>query len=298
VPGAAAPARGAVGVHPRIGRVAARRFPGHSELATDPDLRVYLGDMAIPHGFTLREDLLEQGVGHTYAEMAEQLLRDVVGDDEQIDMLILAYAIHDVRPGQSTAMYLSQLCPNRPMAFTVCDQGIAGPYTAVRIASEYLRSGDYVRALIIIAEQDALHYEPPAGLGIPRAVPEGHGAAAVLFDGVGTAGVSSVREVPSVAPQDVRDLLRGQLSDPSESRRVLILGSGLSKDDADGLGIDDVIAAPDGQPCTGVWYELAQGYPAWARDGALITLADYDRQLRTLCLCTIETHAADTALST
>ena len=35
--------------------------------------RVYLGDLVRPYGVALREDLLERGVGHTYAEMAEPL---------------------------------------------------------------------------------------------------------------------------------------------------------------------------------------------------------------------------------
>ena len=303
--GAAAPPRGAAGAHPRITRVADRRFAGRSELSLDPDLRIYLGDLVRPYGIALREDLLERGVGHTYAEMAGALIRDTVREDEPVDVLILAYAMHDVRPGQSIALYLSDICPGRPLAFTVCDQGIAGPYTAARIASEYLRTGDNVRALIVITEQDALHYDPPVDPDVPLVLPDGHYAAAVLFEaalgeGGGTPAspsmlpsVSSVREYAGTAPSQVRDLLAGQLvglSAGAEAReRVLVLGGGLSKDDVDGFGIEHVITAPTGQPCTGVWTELAQGHAEWAQRGALVTLADYDRQLRTLCLCTIET---------
>lgn len=296
MPGAAAPARGAAGTYPRVGALAARRYAGRSELSLDPDLRVYLGDLARPYGVALREDLLERGAGHTYAEMAEGLLPELLRADETVDLLILTYAMHDARPGQSTALYLSDILPGKPMAFTVCDQGIAGPYTSLRIASEYLRSGDSKRALIVITEQDTLHYEPFALPDVTVALPDGHTAVAMLLEGVGSAGFSSVRELPGTAPDDVRDLLAAQLSelaDPADAdRRVLLLGGGLSADDADGLGIDQVIAAPPGQPCTGVWHELAQGHAQWARRGALVTLADYDRQLRTLCLCTIETFDA------
>jgi hypothetical protein len=294
VPGAAAPARGAAVANPRVGRVAARRFAGRSELSLDPDLRTYLSDLARPYGVALREDLLERGVGHAYAEMAGELVRETVRDDEPVDLLILAYAMHDVRPGQSTALYLSDLCPGKPLAFTVCDQGIAGPFTAARIAAEYLRGGDYLRALIVFAEQDALHYEPPVEPGVPLRLPEGHGAAAVLFDGLGAAGLSSVREFPGTAPGEVRGLLAAQLAElvaEQAGRSVLVLGGGLSKEDVDGLGIDRVIMAPAGRPCTGVWHELAQGHAEWAEQGAFVVLADYDLQLRTLCLCAIETSS-------
>lgn len=294
MPGAAAPPRGAARRHPRLARIASRRFAGRSELSLDPDLRVYLGDMARLYGVALREEQFERGVGHTYAEMAEALIRDLVREDEPIDVLVLAYAIHDVRPGQSTALYLSDVCPGRPLAFAICDQGIAGPYTAARIASEYLRAGDSLRALVIVAEQDGLHYDPPAQPDAPLVLPEGHHAAAVLLEGFGTPALSSVREYPGTAPDEVRGLLSAQLAEPTATtdpgRRVLILGGGLSKDDVDGLGIGHVITAPSGQPCTGVWHELAQGYAQWAQQGAAVTLADYDRQLRTLCLCTVETE--------
>lgn len=295
MPAAAAPAPGAAGARPRVGRVAARRFAGRSERSLDPDLRVYLGDMTRPYGIALREDLLDRGVGHTYAEMAEELIADVVREDEPVDLLILGYAIHDARPGQSTALYLSDVCPGRPHAFTVADQGIAAPYTAMRLASEYLRTGDSMRALIVIAEQDALHYEPPEQPDAPLRLPEGHHAVAVLFEGMGAAGLSSVRQFAGIAPGAVRDVLVAQLSEPPEAdteRRVLVLGGGLSKDDADGLGFGDVIVAPAGQPCTGVWHEFAQGHAEWVRRGAVVTLADYDRQLRTLCLCTFDTNNA------
>lgn len=295
MPGAAAPERGAAAAHPRIGRVAARRFAGRSELSVDPDLRVYLSDLVRPYGVALREDLLERGVGHTYGEMAEELIRETVPEDEPVDLLILAYAVHDVRPGRSTALYLGEVCPGRPMAFTVCDQGIAGPYTAVRLASEYLRTGDSMRALIIVAEQAALHYELPAQPEAPT-LPDEHSAVAVLFEGVGTIGLSVVREHVGIAPADVPELLVAQISELAtgidHDRRMLILGGGLSKADADGLGIDRVIAAPAGRPCTGVWHELAQGHAQWSEQGDFVILADYDRQLRTLCLCTIETGGA------
>lgn len=296
MPGAAAPERGATAAYPRIGRVTARRFAGRSELSVDPDLRVYLSDLVRPYGVALREDLLERGVGHTYGEMAEELIRETVPEDEPVDLLILAYAVHDVRPGRSTALYLGEVCPGRPMAFTVCDQGIAGPYTAVRLASEYLRTGDRVRALIIVAEQAALHYEPPTRPEAPVTLPDEHSAVAVLFEGVGATGLSAVREHAGIAPGEVPELLVAQISELAagidRDRRVLVLGGGLSKADVEGLGIDRIVAAPAGRPCTGVWHELAQGHAQWSEHGDFVILADYDRQLRTLCLCAIETGGA------
>ncbi len=297
--GAAVPGRAAAAAYPRIGRLAARRFAGRSELSLDPDLRVYLGDLVRPYGVALREDLLERGVGHAYGEMAEQLIRETVREDEPVDLLILAYAVHDVRPGRATALYLSRVCPGRPMAFTLCEQGIAAPYTAVRLAAEYLRAGDSMRALIVVAEQAALHYEPLTEPGAaPVTLPDEHSAVAVLFEGTAPTGLSSVREHAGIAPGDVRGLLAAQLAElagpgTDPRRRVLVLGGGLSKDDVDadrlGLDVEQIVTALPGRPCTGVWHELALNHAQWSEQGAYVILADYERQLRTLCLCAVET---------
>jgi hypothetical protein len=295
--GAGAPPDGTAAAAARITRVVGREFSGRSELSLDPDLRVYLGDLVRPYGIALREDLLERGEGHAYGEMAEALIRVAVPEDEPVDLLILAYAVPDVQPGRSTALYLSHVCPGGPLAFAVCDQGIAAPYTAARLACEYMRSGDSMRALVVVVEQATLHYEVAAEPEAPLALPDRHTGVALLCDGSGAAALSSVREHAGIAPTEVRELLGAQLAELSalagdRERQVLVLGGGLSSADADGLEAGRIVMAPAGRPCTGVWYELARRYPEWTEQGSFITLADYDRRRRTLCLCAVDAQPA------
>ena len=293
--------RGGAAEAVRLARIAATEFTGRSQLASHPDLRVYLGDLTRPYGVALREDLLERGEGHAYGEMAAALIRDLVPPDEAIDLLVLAYDVPDVQPGRQTSLYLSHVCPGRPLAFAICDQGIAAPYTAVRLATEYLRSGDYKRALVIVVEQATLHYElvEEPDRTSPVVLPNRSTAVALLCDGLGAPGPSSTRERTEVGPDQVRQVLSAELAELSalvgRRKHVLVLGSGLSKADVDGLDheleleleLDLIVTASADQPCTGAWFELARGYPQWREQGSFITLADYDRHLQTLCFCAI-----------
>ena len=55
-----------------------------------------------------------------------------------------------------------------------------------------------------------------------------------------------------------------------------------------GVGAE-VIVAPAGQPCTGVWWEVAGRLAGWAeRGGRRVLVADYDPLPGSLCLAVID----------
>jgi hypothetical protein len=239
-----------------IARVERRVFATTSAAALDPDLRVYLGDLTRPYDLALREDLLSTGAGQSYGEMCEALIGTVVGADEPVDLLVLAFASPDLRPGRATASYLSHVCPGTPMAFAVTDQGAATAFSALRLIQQYARGGACRRALLLVAEQATLHYEPPAG---PAPVlPDRHAAVAILLaaeDAGGGPRLGPVRVRAGVAPDEVAGLLADDLADGA----ALVTGDGLAD-------------RPTGQPFTGVWWDLGTAAGA-------VLLADYDRRL-------------------
>ncbi|MEN3356839.1 MAG: hypothetical protein V7637_821 [Mycobacteriales bacterium] len=293
----------------RLGRAGRRVFTEASDLALDPQLRVFIGDMVRPYGVPLREDLLAAGAGQSYGQMAEALLRDTLPADEPIDLLVLAFAIHDIRIGQATAVYLSSRCPGTPHAFAVCDQGAAAAFTGLRLVDAYARTGACRRALLIVAEQSALHYQPAPGPVAP--IPDVHATVALLFDagaapaaaGAAPGGarpvdpdatglaITGVAQYADVGPAELSGRLAAALdavaADPAEV--VVIVGPGLA--DAAGELPGKVVTAPAGQPYTGVWWELAGGATEWARGGRPVLLADYDPALRYLCLSTFDSSA-------
>lgn len=306
-------------------RVLARDFAGPAAVAGNPEhrahLREYLSDLVAPHGTALRERMFSGARGHSYGEMAEALLREVLPPGETVDLLVLAFAIPDIRPGRATATYLSHVCPGTPHAFAICDQGAAAGFTGLRLIGEYARGTHLRRAVLLVVEQSALHYEPVA----PAPVPAVHSGVALLTGPAGPVQLRETRQHTAVAPAAAWDLVgagpAGCVPD------VLLAGPGLTARDPLAAQRPGVRLARGGRPYTGLWAALADelategpttttpatdrpttttpttGRPTTdapatdqpATDRAdrptvarRIRLADYDAQLRYLCVSTLE----------
>ena len=242
-----------------VARVLSRDFDGRSETSLHPDLRVFVSDLVGPDGPALREDLLERGVGHAYGEMGEVLLRAALAPDERVDLLIVAFDVPDVQPGRANAVHLSRFCPGSPLAFAVCDQGTSAAFTALRIASDYGRTGGIRRAVVLVMEQTALHHVPER----PVPLPDRHRGVAIVCERSEEAGMT-VRQSsgPDLGPDLGAELVRTERKALGPDAAVL-------------LGAD---VAP-GQPLTGVWTELAARLPGWRAEGRPVLVADLDRRL-------------------
>lgn len=273
-------------------RAAAAVFPDHSPLAREPVLREYLADLAAPYGAALREDLLAAGAGHSYGEMGEQLLSGLVTEDDPADLLILAYDVPDVRPGRSTALYLSSVCPGRPDAFAVSDQGVAAAFTAIRLAAAHL-AADYHSAVVLVLEQSALHCVLPANAAEPGpaapAPPERHAGVALRFDGeapkvtqyTDIGAEEAVWRVTDIGATDI-----GAEEVAAAEPAVLVLGQGL-RGVKTAAGSSEIFHTR-AQPSTGIWAAYAECGAQWAAQRRRVVLADHDARMRVLSLCVFE----------
>ena len=265
---------GAAGSTLRISRGEHRIVDGSSVLATDPAMRAYLTDMVAPYGLALHEELLESGAGHSYGELAEPLIEAALPDGDPVDLLVLAYGIHDIRLGRATATYLSDRCPGNPLAFAVCDQGTAAAFSALKLINAYAATGACRRALLIVAEQSAVHYE----LATQVPVPDRNAAVALLLEESAGGEPVSVRQHTEVTPDQADALLAKEIAGLSGAITV-ILGGGLKFTESI---VDDVRVGPAGQPYTGVWCELSAGLTDWA-GGRQVLVADYDAAVGYFC---------------
>lgn len=243
-------------------------FPGPAAFLADDDHRAdvaeYITDLALPVGSL---------TGQSYGEMAKALLAKLALA-EPVDLLVLAFSIHDMWPGRATATYLSHLCPGTPLSFAICDQGSAAPFTGLRV----IRDSRPRRALLIAVEQAALPY----ACAVPP--PVAHlGVAMVYGNGTG-ADVVDLRQHPDVAPDAVAGLAARQVGELSAGhRRVrLVLSETLALAWPDH---PDHAKAPNGQPTTGVWWQLVESL---TDPTDLVVVGDYDPELRYLCLAALK----------
>jgi hypothetical protein len=264
---------------------------GPAAYLTDPEHRAetarYLTDLTQPGG-TAEPMTLERG--QSYGEMAEPLVRTLVRPGETADLLLLAFSIHDLRPGRATAAYLSYVCPGTPLSFAICDQGSAAPFTGLRIARSYLSTPGYHRAVLIVAEQAALPYRTTG------TVPQRHRAVAMLLGNAALPGASHARvtglvqhcAVPASAVPTAAAVALAELSSAHNGHRLALLSEHVARLCPD-LTAGPARIAPSGQPCTSVWWELAGLLSDPAAPPGLVVLADYEASLGYVCLAAVQT---------
>jgi hypothetical protein len=153
--------------------------------------------------------------------------------------------------------------------------------------------------------------------------------AGVLGGSAGLAELAAVRQHAGVAPEHAVDLLAAEIAAgatwPAAGAAgvTLLAGPGLAAlpGAAGGAGplnptpatppgpaagpvshglaarlpVEEVLAAPAGQPGTGLWSELAAGLAGWAGRSRLVLLADYEPRLRYLCLAAVRGTGATAA---
>jgi len=274
-------------------RAERQAFSGPAEYLRDPvnraDVGRYMADMTRPYALEVTPGLfgepLSPALGHSYGEMGQALVRTLVPADEPVDLLVLAFSVHDLWPSRATAAYLSHVCPGTPMSFAICDQGSAAAFSGLRVAREYAASAGCRRVLLIVVEQAALPYPSAAPL------PSRHRGVAMLYGdtSVPPARVVSLRQHPAVAGDSVAGLAAADLAELSADRRDvrLVLSDTLAAAwPAPAVG--RVRVAAPGQPSTGVWWELVDELADDPGRPGLVVAADYDPGLRYLCLTAIE----------
>jgi len=264
-------------------------FDEPADSARNPAYRTYLTDMVRPFGLALHTEALSQGRGQSYGDMADALIAEVTTEDQLTDLLVMAFAVPDVTPWRCTAAHLSHTCPGNPMAFAVSDCGTTAAFTGLRLIRAQAVGPSSPRALLIITEQAAINHELP----VPASLPARHAAVALRCDQAGPGLVSSVRLRSGVTSSEAAGLLASGLAELAAEHDdvTVIAGTQLAPTALSAtlpVGAE-VIVAPAGQPCTGVWWEVAGRLSGWAeRGGRRVLVADYDPLPGSFCLAVID----------
>ncbi|MFC7545963.1 hypothetical protein [Plantactinospora sp. GCM10030261] len=235
-----------------------------------PAVAGYLADLAGLHGLPDRPADFAGAARTTFTDLVRPLVAEVAG--KPTELVVLAHVTPDAEPGWP-ASFLTGALPGAPLAFAVADQGVAAPFTALRIAQAYAGAEDFDRALVVLLDQGTF-----LTAGAPP--PVRTGLVAVLLERAGELGAVSTRVLSGVAPHEVRPALATALA---EFPGAVVTGP--------------AAAPPAGRPATGGWRRLARRLPTGPSSGAAgakhpVALAEYDVTARCLGVCVVTPAAA------
>ncbi|NBH03211.1 hypothetical protein [Amycolatopsis sp. SID8362] len=231
--------------------------PGYRE---DAAMTRFLADLLEPFGAKVDEDRWQRGRHVSHRALTDRLLEAEGLRTSRPQLIIVTHALPDVLPFTAVAPYLADRLGVTATTFSVAQQGLAAPFTALRIARAYLRSGRCEEAVIAVLEQTTL---PTAHPLVDVCGLTDSGAALVIGTGSGPrlASVSSSGSVD-------------ELLEPHREEGVLVvLGPWVGKDAGTGL---DVHRVEPGSYCTSVWLALAENGPAWQDRYRKVVLCDTD----------------------
>jgi hypothetical protein len=252
-------------LHSALAFVPRYRYPGRYEA----DTVEFNESLLAPYGLRFEPGRASQGRNFTFSALAEQMLYSAASPLPVPDLLILAYALPDPRSLEKMVCpHLASLLGSQGFCCAISDQGLAAPFTALRVAGSYARSGRCRSLALFILEQATFPYE----FGFGQDADLTDSGVLLFLTEHGSWDVTGVRSADS--PAEVPGLIR--IPAGQSAHDVLIVAGpwlDLGQARPDGLSLH---RAPPGSYCTSVWLELAQHHQDWAREYTTIILCDTD----------------------
>ncbi len=240
-------------------------YPCHFE----PEVIEFNQAVLAPYGMKFAPERTSEESNFTFLALAEQILYSAPDPLPGPDLIIVAYALPDPHSLEQTlSSHLNNVFGDQSISFAISEQGLAAPFTALRVADSYARSGRCRSVALFILEQATFPYEMPFAQDA-KLVDSG----VLLF--LGQAGSWDMTGVRTASPQaGLSELIR--IPAGQSAQEVLVVAgpwTDLSQADVAGPKIHRV---PPGSYCTSVWLELAGHYQGWAQDYTTIVVCDTD----------------------
>ncbi|MEU8515136.1 hypothetical protein AB0C76_26675 [Kitasatospora sp. NPDC048722] len=235
--------------------------PGPGE--DDPALLAYFTDLLAPFGQKPDQDLYRGGAHLHHRDLVDLLLTDRTVAAARPDLAIVTHALPDLAPFTATAPYLTARLGGRATNFALTEQGLAAPFTALRIAAAYQKAGQATEVAIAVLEQTTLPTAHPVA-------PLTDSAALLVLRADAGPGP---RFVGAHCTDHAGRALTARLDGPGADGTLLVLGPDVTDDIPDHPAVHRT--AP-GSYCTSLWLELAHHWQDWHRTHRRVVLCDTD----------------------
>ncbi|MEU4180557.1 hypothetical protein [Streptomyces sp. NPDC026589] len=242
------------------------RAPDGRPFHEDSAVLGFYRDLVEPFGSTVDERLLRDGRNVFHKDLVDRLVgsEDI---DGAADLVVVTHALPDVHPFTAVASHLNMLLGGGAQSFSISEQGLAAPFTALRIIAAFQRGGRSERAVLAVLEQTTLPTPHPL---VDAGGLVDSGALLVLErgEGPGVGGVESFDDEEATAAR------LGELASDGGADTLIVLGPWVPEQ-APGVEALSHRVAP-GSYCTSVWLDLAQHWQEWQRDHRRVVLCDID----------------------
>ncbi|MBF9067279.1 hypothetical protein [Streptacidiphilus fuscans] len=256
------------------------RAPGDDISAAVLD---YHRDLLAPFDQKPDEEALARGAHVHHRDLADLLAADDGVGRSRPELLIVTHALPDVVPFTAVAPYLTDRLGGRATNFAIGQQGLAAPFTALRIASAYHRSGRAAEAVVAVLEQTTLPTPFPLE---PQTPLIDSAAALVLGPAPSPTGLRFVRATSAATAAEALEavtLAADALGLDASGQHVeadgtlLVLGPWVTGDVAVAVPQhSEVHRVEPGSYCTSLWLALADHWQEWQQTYRRIVLCDTD----------------------
>ncbi|MFD5324741.1 hypothetical protein [Streptomyces sp. NPDC127092] len=244
------------------------RSPQGRGPADDPAVLDYYRDLLTPFGEKPDEELLGRGAHVHHRDLADLLVADEGVGRSRPELLIVTHALPDVVPFTAVAPHLTDRLGGRAANFAIAQQGLAAPFTALRIAAAYHRAGRAAEVVLAVLEQTTL----PTAFPLVQDTPLTDSAAALVLGAGDGPGLRFVRAHSAGSAAAALDGY-GPGRELDEDGTLLVLGPWVTEDLPERTAVHRV--AP-GSYCTSLWLELADHWQEWQRSYRRVVLCDTD----------------------
>ncbi|BCJ61921.1 hypothetical protein [Micromonospora endophytica] len=245
--------------------------PDGNAYERDEALLAYQRDLLAPYGIEVDEDLMKQSRNIGFRELAEELMDRCPSPFGTPDLLILAYGLPDRYPLKTVTTRLNALFGGGSRSFAVSENGLRAPFTALRIADAYARSGKAASLALFVCEQTTLPYRDP----LVHDTPLLDSAVLLYFDTGTDTGYRLIASRAAGSDVPLGELLAGQRPALPPGPALLVAGPWPTDDQLGGLDLPVHRCQPGGY-CTSVWLDLVRHHEEWATQYASLVLCDTD----------------------
>lgn len=231
-----------------------------------PPTSAFYRDLLAPFDVAVDESLLRAGRNVFHQDLVDRLIEDDRVRSCAPELIIVSYALPDVHPFTTVASYLNMLVGGgAATSFGISEQGIAAPFTALRIAASFARAGRCQQVLIAVLEQTTL----------PQRFPLVHDNALVdsgVLLVLGGSDGPRVTGVETAADPSQTSSRLAELAGKDPERTLLVLGPWVAES-----GLAERFTCQQVDPgcyATSVWVALAAQWQAWQDAYDTVVLCD------------------------